>query len=147
MMQKPKKTTPHHDRHALRERPLLHQGQVPDDGRELGHVLLFVVVVVVVWGEIREKSSRSRERGREFLFSFESKIFIPVPKKKKQKRTSSHCALHGASVASIAVGGTSVHPGATVGVAQGPQAAASQLRGAGPVDGSVQVVVEVRTPL
>ena len=85
MMQKPKKTNPHHDRHALRERPLLHQGQVPDDDRELGHVLLFVVVVVVVWGEIREKSSRSRERGREFLFSFESKIFIPVPKKKKAK--------------------------------------------------------------
>lgn len=82
-----------------------------------------------------------------FCFPSSPKSSFLSQRKKKQKRTSSHCALHGASVASIAVGGTSVHPGATVGVAQGPQAAASQLRGAGPVDGSVQVVVEVRTPL
>jgi len=45
------------------------------------------------------------------------------------------------------VGGTKAHPGAVVGVAHGPQAAASHDVGAGPVEGSVQVVAEVRTPL
>lgn len=84
-----------------------------------------------------------------FFFCVKIHVFSLKKDKKEQKsdRTCSHSALHGATDASIAVGGTRVHPGATAGLVQGPQAVASHPGGAGPVEGSVQAVAEVRTPL
>ena len=78
-----------------------------------------------------------------------SKIFLLSLVPKPKHLTSSHLTLHGTDVASTAVGGTSSHPGRVLGVAQGPQAAASQLKGSGPVEGSVHVwgLASGRTPL
>ena len=46
------KSPTHHDRDALRERPLLHLGKLGRDGRKLAHVLLlFLVCCCFDWRE------------------------------------------------------------------------------------------------